>query len=200
MKALTLTQPWASLVALHEKSIETRSWSTNYRGPLAIHAAKGLSSVGEGAGLIALCRTEPFATALRDQAGETFSKVLPLGVIVATCLLVDVRRIDEPVGPEFRKTHEFAFGDYTPGRYGWLLDCVAPVDPPIPARGQTILWEPDWHPVLEEAEMRLLEVQETNGLRCGVCGCTDGLACEEGCGWVSVDPPLCTACVQEQAA
>ena len=41
MKALTLTQPWASLVALGHKQIETRSWATRYRGPLAIHAAKG---------------------------------------------------------------------------------------------------------------------------------------------------------------
>src|SRR5690348_17556570 len=41
MKALTLTQPWASLVAIGAKRIETRSWSTSYRGPLAIHAAKG---------------------------------------------------------------------------------------------------------------------------------------------------------------
>ena len=41
MKVLTLTQPWATLVAIGAKRIETRSWSTKYRGPLAIHAAKG---------------------------------------------------------------------------------------------------------------------------------------------------------------
>jgi hypothetical protein len=41
MKALTLTQPWATLVAIGAKTIETRSWPTSYRGPLAIHAAKG---------------------------------------------------------------------------------------------------------------------------------------------------------------
>lgn len=40
MKALTLWQPWASLVALGVKTIETRSWSTSHRGPLAIHASK----------------------------------------------------------------------------------------------------------------------------------------------------------------
>lgn len=39
MKALTLHEPWATLVALGVKTIETRSWSTAYRGPLAIHAA-----------------------------------------------------------------------------------------------------------------------------------------------------------------
>ena len=41
MKALSLTQPWASLVVIGAKCYETRSWATNYRGPLAIHASKG---------------------------------------------------------------------------------------------------------------------------------------------------------------
>ncbi len=42
IRGLTLTKPWATLVALGHKRIETRSWSTVYRGPIAIHAAKGL--------------------------------------------------------------------------------------------------------------------------------------------------------------
>ncbi len=41
MKALTLWQPWATLVAMEVKKIETRCWTTKYRGELAIHAAKG---------------------------------------------------------------------------------------------------------------------------------------------------------------
>lgn len=40
MKALTLIQPWATLIMLGEKQIETRSWNTKYRGKLAIHAGK----------------------------------------------------------------------------------------------------------------------------------------------------------------
>ena len=39
MKALTILQPWASLIACGAKMIETRSWSTAYRGEIAIHAA-----------------------------------------------------------------------------------------------------------------------------------------------------------------
>lgn len=41
MKALTIQQPYASLIASGEKWIENRTWYTNYRGPLAIHAGKG---------------------------------------------------------------------------------------------------------------------------------------------------------------
>ncbi|MCY4577660.1 MAG: ASCH domain-containing protein [Chloroflexi bacterium] len=39
MKALSLRQPWASLIADGRKTIETRTWRTHYRGPLAIHAS-----------------------------------------------------------------------------------------------------------------------------------------------------------------
>ena len=40
MKVITLIQPWATLIMLQEKKIETRSWSTNIRGEIAIHAGK----------------------------------------------------------------------------------------------------------------------------------------------------------------
>jgi hypothetical protein len=45
MKALSLTQPWASLVVAGAKKLETRSWPTYYRGPLLIHAFEGISRV-----------------------------------------------------------------------------------------------------------------------------------------------------------
>lgn len=59
MKGLTLTQPWATLVAIGAKRVETRSWSTNYRGPIAIHAAKGFPPEAR-----ALCDEEPFRSCL----------------------------------------------------------------------------------------------------------------------------------------
>ena len=40
MKALTIRQPWASLIACGAKRFETRGWKMNYRGKLAIHAGK----------------------------------------------------------------------------------------------------------------------------------------------------------------
>lgn len=39
MKAITIWQPWASLIACGAKKYETRGWPTKYRGPIAIHAA-----------------------------------------------------------------------------------------------------------------------------------------------------------------
>jgi hypothetical protein len=48
MRALSVKQPWASLIALGEKTIECRSWSTRYRGPLLIHASGPDVDLGDG--------------------------------------------------------------------------------------------------------------------------------------------------------
>ena len=40
MKALSIRQPWANLIASGQKTIETRKWKTNYRGDLLIVASK----------------------------------------------------------------------------------------------------------------------------------------------------------------
>ncbi len=39
MKALTIKQPWASLIVHGIKNIENRTWKTNYRGRILIHAS-----------------------------------------------------------------------------------------------------------------------------------------------------------------
>jgi hypothetical protein len=41
VKALTIFQPFAAMIATGAKFVENRSWETRYRGPLAIHAGKG---------------------------------------------------------------------------------------------------------------------------------------------------------------
>ncbi len=43
MKALSIRQPWAWLIVNGHKDIENRSWPTRYRGPVLIHAAKGMT-------------------------------------------------------------------------------------------------------------------------------------------------------------
>ena len=157
MKAITLTQPWASLVAHGFKTIETRSWSTTHRGELAIHAAAGLAPVGGATGLMTLCRTSPFRETLLE-AGYLGTPGLPRGAIVAVVTLVDVVPIahclgERPVGRHDDEgapwmweltDRERAFGDYSEGRYGWLLADLQCLAEPIPARGGLGLW--DWTP------------------------------------------------------
>lgn len=61
MKLITLWDPWATLMALSAKKIETRHWKTDFRGPVAIHAAKGGLSLAE---LKATCTQKYFSEAL----------------------------------------------------------------------------------------------------------------------------------------
>lgn len=164
MKVITLTQPWATLVAIGAKQIETRTWETLYRGPLAIHAAKGY---GKG-GLKAhkeLCGSEPFCSILNDACARHYAPYrglkelvehpfMPMGAIVATCDLVTVMPTiwitatgrttvhGFPDPKEYVLTdQERAFGDYTPGRFAWLLANVRALPEPIPAKGALGLWK-----------------------------------------------------------
>lgn len=162
MKVLTLTQPWATLVALGAKKIETRSWSTSYRGPLAIHAAQGYAGLTGPAGFIGRCDSEPFKSALQA-AGLTY-RDLPRGAIIAVCTLLDCVPTQHPgianepgkpwftgaqkgVGQHYYEvpppldSNEYAFGDYSPNRYAWLLADVKILPTPIPAKGALGLWE-----------------------------------------------------------
>jgi hypothetical protein len=136
MRAITLWQPWASLVAIRAKGYETRSWSTPYRGSLAIHAAlrpldKTLSSISTQA-------LESMAKAL-DEAGLRFG-LLPLGAVVATCRLANVFSVED-LWPMIKELgDEYLFGDFSEGRFAWQLDSVRELDSPITVAGKQGLW------------------------------------------------------------
>lgn len=161
MKFLTIRQPWASLIAVGAKTIETRPFSTKYRGPLAIHAGKAKPSRD-------LVRMGQWLTrwdygegryVMSDGLGKWVA--LPLGAVAAVCDLIDVvpivdhkpiHQYDEPPIPcvdlfidgAYRWWHhdggftdvsdQLPFGDFTPGRFAWLLDDVRPIDP-VPMEG-----------------------------------------------------------------
>lgn len=143
MKGLTMTQPWASLVAMGANRIETRSWRTGYRGPIAIHAAKAFPTQAKR-----LCRRWPYEETLRA-AGYPTAESLPLGALIAVAELEDVIEFDHRSLAEVRARsargelppHDAEFGDFSPGRFGFVLRDVRPLHPPIPARGMLGLWE-----------------------------------------------------------
>ena len=139
MKSLSLTQPWATLMAIGAKTIETRGWPTKYRGLLAIHAAKGLPVE---------CRQlryrHPYQSVLAD-GGYGEARPLPLGVIVAVVEVFDCRPFFrynlEPIIGTRRASelqlppHELDFGDFTEGRYGFLTRNVQRLRVPVEHRG-----------------------------------------------------------------
>jgi hypothetical protein len=138
MKALTLTQPWASLMAIQAKTIETRSWYTGYRGELIIHAAKGFPKWAKET-----CDEPEFAAALRGMKAED----LPLSVGLCVVRLLACIRTEQMYKAEAVLGHkpsikEIYLGDYTEGRYAWLTEYVRPLNQTQPMRGSLGLW--DW--------------------------------------------------------
>lgn len=156
MKAISLWQPWASLVAIGAKKIETRSWPTKYRGPLAIHASKKdprkwMNPVDDDYDFV--------LAAEKALNGAIFSE-LPRGCVIAIADLVDCVKmigvVNGSMGPivvpvykaelengETVRGNEFKFGLYEIGRYAWILENVRRIDP-VPATGRQGLW--NWEP------------------------------------------------------
>lgn len=139
MKAISLWQPWATLVALGEKEFETRSWCTNHIGRLAICSTKRFDDE-----MKAYCDREPFRSVLAKH-GLTVQD-LPLGAIVA---VVDVTAVfcTEDIASHLSQ-QERAFGNYKTGRYAWKLHLVQRLLKPIPVRGAQGLFEIDDDPVV----------------------------------------------------
>jgi hypothetical protein len=141
VKAISLYQPWASLVAVGAKRIETRSWKTSYRGELAIHASKGFPvwarEMLEWPSLVE-------ALAPLGVRGATDWKLLPTGGIVAVVRLVDVVSTDSG-DPRLPKTGELEYfvGDYGPRRFAWFLEDARQLDRPVPILGALGLWSWD---------------------------------------------------------
>lgn len=115
MKALTIVQPYAHLIATGEKRVENRTWYTKHRGPLAIHAGKNRDGLRD-------CGLVP--------DGYAF------GAIIATVNVIDCLFYGEIANGMHRKKypwlckHEHAFGPWC-----WILDDAESIKP-IPMNGK----------------------------------------------------------------
>jgi hypothetical protein len=143
MRALSLWQPWATLVVAGAKRFETRSWATSYRGPLLIHAAKK-----KDIDSLELCKAEPFRSALIT-AGIDFIRNLPFGALLGTVELVRCLRTESAIsewsvyedGAAETYAVEIEFGDYSPGRFAWELRDPKRFAEPVPYRGRQQLFD-----------------------------------------------------------
>jgi activating signal cointegrator 1 len=129
VKALPLWQPYASLVAMGAKRIETRAYPPGRIGlrlgqRIAIHATLTKHCLD-------LCCESPFDLFIPDL------NALPLGALVATAVITRCRRITEEWAGWLEQANqvEFAFGDYTAGRYAWALSEVKQLPHPVPFKG-----------------------------------------------------------------
>jgi hypothetical protein len=153
MKVISLLQPWASLVVIGAKKVETRSWNAKHRGTLLIHAsAKEFKPVRGMEDLMANMEWCGF-----------FEKVqhMPYGAIIGQVELThtdSTEQISEREVYHYGSSYKWqitkqekAFGDYSPGRYGWLLSNAIEFIQPIPAKGSLSIWE--WSPTLDDQIM-----------------------------------------------
>ena len=131
MKALSLTQPWAELVVLGEKQWETRSWKTERRGLIAVHASKNFPRWAKD-----LTETDPYFV---STLGKYPITRIPIGAIVGTVEILKMESTNEL--RDFLGRKEIAFGDYQMDRWGWQLANPVKLDEPIPCRGALGLWE-----------------------------------------------------------
>ena len=137
MNGISLTEPWAHLMAIGEKHYETRGWSTAYRGELAIAAAKKFPHECQ-----ALCvKNPPFTDALVRHDITTLRPMVEAGgLILAVVEVVDCvpttaegckkRLARAPAVPpaEF----EAAFGDYSPRRFAIVTTNLRRLARPVP--------------------------------------------------------------------
>lgn len=127
MKVLSLTEPYATLIKNGVKTIETRSWKTNYRGILYIHASstKIPEESKNNKQLMQLVNIEE----------------LNFGNIICSCELQDCIKMTDDYIEEIKKNkNEYITGEYSRGRYAWILKNIKVLENPIPTKGHLGIW------------------------------------------------------------
>jgi activating signal cointegrator 1 len=185
MKVISLLQPWATLVVIGAKKIETRSWNTKFRGEILIHASRKFAK-----------NQIELGQELNRKYGVGLGHVddLPTGAIIGKVNVIDTFQFDEQtkeslvyyydheykIGWELNE-QELTFGDYSGGRYGWLLSDPIQFTEPIPAKGSLSIWNYDKRVCLK-------------------CGCTEENACDSKefgpCWWVNDETDICSHCLK----
>ena len=122
MKALTIKEPWATLIIEEYKKYEFRSWKTNYRGKILIHAGKSLE---------------------RDQVKKfkEYNLEYSCGEIIGEADLVDCIKVTEDFDKELKNKNSLVYGNSGHVEtYAWKLENIKKYDKKIPAKGQLGLW------------------------------------------------------------
>ena len=128
MKVLSLTEPYATLIKNGNKKVETRSWKTSYRGELYIHASSTKISRETK-------QNDELMNLVKDNS-------MNYGNIICKCNLVDCIKMTKEYVEDMRKNHyqEYICGEYSEGRYAWILENIKILDKPISAKGHLSIW------------------------------------------------------------
>lgn len=120
MKAITIKQPWASLIVGGYKKYEFRTWKTNYRGKIFIHAGMGI---------------EKNINEFKNYNLEYIN-----GAIIGEAEIVDCILVDEKVNNELMNTDSVLYNNKI-GLYAWKLENIKKYKKPIYCKGKLSFWE-----------------------------------------------------------
>ncbi len=128
MKVLSLTEPYATLISENKKLIETRSWKTDYRGELYIHAS--------------VTKIPKEWKKNKELMGLVDNTSLNYGNIICKCNLVDCIYMTKDYVENMKKNNyqEYICGVYEEGRYAWILEDITPLKKSIKAKGRLNIW------------------------------------------------------------
>ncbi len=155
IKAITIHQPWATLIIAGIKQFETRGWQTNYRGKLAIHASKNTRYIDD---LLKTMYKRPYKRGVDEldawertiyeamlsmsaepekyPAGKSVDAWFTTGVILGE---VDLTAMHAERPPMLTKREEI-LGEYGTGRWEWQMDNPIMYPQFIPISGKQGLW------------------------------------------------------------
>ena len=122
MKVLTIKEPWATLIIEGYKKYEFRSWKTNYRGKILIHAGMSLE--------------KDMLERFKDYNLNCIK-----GAIIGEAEIVDCILVDEKFNEELRKIDPVVYGKSNHvEKYAWKLENIVKYDNPIYIKGKLGLW------------------------------------------------------------
>lgn len=137
MKVLSLLQPWATLVVIGAKKFECRSWKTEYRGTIIIHASAKKPNRREKV----FFEEDAFFKIYIDDMDD-----LPYGALIGKAILKEIYRTEWlmqhlEMFPYHMWKQELAFDDFSPNRYAWQLEQAESFTSVLPIKGSLGLWE-----------------------------------------------------------
>ena len=124
LKVLTLRQPWATLVAEGIKKYEFRSWKTNYREKVLIHAGTGID---------------------KDDMKkyEHMNLDFPSRRIIAVVEIEDCLELDKDLNKKIISENNIAYGHKIRTGYAWKLKNIKKIDYGKEVNGKLGLWNID---------------------------------------------------------
>ena len=123
MKVLTIKQPWASLIMLGLKKYEFRSWKTDYRGELLIHAGKGIDKDG------------------MERLKRYIPENMPTEKILGKVKLIDCIKTSSEFYDKVQKENKDIYAKSVFNQdYAWQMEVIEVYDNPIKVKGKLRLW------------------------------------------------------------